>query len=394
MIDRQNPFARAALAAGLALLLTTCGCHDASPSADRHGEAAEATKGATGTMTSPEALMRRVADRTLLDYPTPPPFDWGEGVLMAGMMRAGNVLDEPRYIDFVQNWADHWDAKGLDKLLPDGPSDEIKGYCGYWGPGYPTMLLHEKTDDAKYLRMVRQIAEFIMNDATRTSDGGLGHWKNNFQLWVDTLYMVGPPFAELTRLTGDPKYMEEAIRQINIYQGHTQEAGGLFWHMYDEPSGKRVGVLWGRGNGWVAMTYVMVLKYLDRDHPAYGRLLGDFRRLLDALLKVQDKESYMWHTVLDHPETYLETSATAMILGSLIEAERYGLYEPKNPTVIDKTWQALARKVDADGHVFDVSGGTIPTPLEGYAEKIKGTYDWGTGAFLMAAAAMHERMEN
>ena len=333
--------------------------------------------------------MRRVADRILLDYPKPPPFDWGEGVLMAGMMRAGAVLDEPRYIDFVQRWADHWNARGLDRLLPDGPTDEIKGYCGYWGPGYPVMLLYDKTKNEAYLQMVRQIASFIMQDATRTRDGGLGHWRGNHQLWVDTLYLVGPPFAELTRITGDRKYLDEAIRQINIYQGHCQEDSGLFWHMFDEPSAKRVGVLWGRGNGWVAMSYVMVLKYMDRQSPEFKKLHADFTRLMDGLLKVQDRKAYMWHTAVDHPETYLETSATAMILGSLVEARQLGLYPLDDREVIGRTWAALARNVDAQGHVVDVSGGTMPGPLTQYADKIKGTYDWGTGAFLMAAASLH-----
>lgn len=339
---------------------------------------------------APDAAMRQVADRVLLDFPEPPPFDWGEGVLMAGMMRAGIVLDEPRYINFVKHWADHWRDKGLADLLPDGPTDEIKGYCGYWGPGYPVMLLHERTGERAYLEMTRQIADFIMNDATRTRDGGLGHWKDNYELWVDTLYMVGPPFAHLTKVTGDAKYLEEAVRQINIYQGHTQEPGGLFWHMYDEVTDRRVGTLWARGNGWVAMSYVMVLKHLPRSSPHHAKLAADFTRLMDGLLAVQDKESSMWHTVVDHPETYLETSATAMILGSLIEADRLGIYRPADRRVIPRTWAALARKVDADGRVFDVSGGTMPQPLEVYATKAKGTYTWGTGAFLMAAAALYE----
>jgi len=343
-----------------------------------------------GVQPSPEQAMRRVADRVLQDFPEPPPFDWGEGVLMAGMMRAGMVLDEPRYIDFVKQWADHWRKQGLAELLAGSPNDQLKGYCGRWGPGYPVMLLYERTGDEAYLDMTRQIAAFIMNDATRTRDGGLGHWRDNKELWVDTLYMVGPPFAHLTKVTGDPRYLEEAVRQLNIYQSHTQEANGLFWHMYDEVSGERKGVLWGRGNGWVAMSYVKVLEHLPRRSPEYAELLADFRRLMDGLLAVQDKESHMWHTVLDHPETYLETSATAMILGSLIDADRLGIYRPADRGVIPRTWAALAKKVDADGRVFDVSGGTMPQPLEVYAEKAKGTYTWGTGAFLLAAASLHE----
>jgi len=336
-------------------------------------------------------MMQTVADRVLIDFPSPPPFDWGEGVLMAGMMRAGLVLDEPKYIDFVKAWADHWRRQGLAAVLEGRPGEPIRRYCGHWGPGYPVLLLHEKTGDDAYLDMTRQIADFIMTRATRTRDGGLGHWGDNRQLWVDTLYMVGPPFVHLARLTGERRYLDEAVRQIDIYQRHTQdERTGLFWHMYDEPSDKRVGTLWARGNGWVAMTYVMVLAGLDRGAPAFARLHRDFRRQMDALLKVQDRETMLWYTVLDRSETYLETSATAMILSSLVEARRLGLYESPDPNVIPRTWKALAAKVDEDGRVFDVSGGTMPATVEEYANKARGTYTWGTGAFLLAAAALHE----
>lgn len=336
-------------------------------------------------------MMQTVADRVLDDFPEPPPFDWGEGVLMAGMMRAGLVLDEPRYVDFVKAWADHWRQQGLTAVLEGRPDARNRRYCGHWGPGYPVLLLHEKTGNEAYLDMTRQIADFIMTRATRTSDGGLGHWGDNHQLWVDTLYMVGPPFAHLSRLTGDERYLQEAVRQIDIYQRHTQdEETGLFWHMYDDEQKQRVGTLWARGNGWVAMTYVMVLAQLDPDSPAFERLHRDFTRQMDALLRVQDRDSMLWHTVLDHSETYLETSSTAMILSSLVEARRLGLYEPKDPGVIPRTWTALAAKVDEDGHVFDVSGGTMPTAVEEYAAKVRGTYTWGTGAFLLAAAALEE----
>ncbi|MBI4581400.1 MAG: glycoside hydrolase family 88 protein [Planctomycetes bacterium] len=338
----------------------------------------------------PADVLRRVADGVLVDFPQPPPFDWGEGVLMAGMMRAGTVLNEPRYVGFVRTWADHWHKEGLETILRGRPGDPIKGYCGHWGSGYPVILLYEKTRKPVYLDMVRQIAGFIMTEATRTPEGGLGHWQGSQQLWVDTLYMVVPPFAHLTRLTGERQYLDEAVRQINIYQGHNQDAGGLFWHNYDDAARKLLGALWGRGNGWVAMSYVEVLRQLPKNSPEYGKLCADYGRLMDALLACQDKESRLWHTVLDHPETYLETSASAMFLGSLVEADRLGIYHLKDRNVIPATWAALAAKVDREDRVLDVSGGTMAGTVKQYGDKERGTYTWGTGAFLLAAAALHD----
>src|SRR5690606_33268569 len=84
---------------------------------------------------SPESLARRVADRVLKDFPEPPPFDWGEGVLMAGMVRAGVTFNEPRYVEFVKTWADHCQARGIPELLAEDKEKRLKAYCGQWGPG-------------------------------------------------------------------------------------------------------------------------------------------------------------------------------------------------------------------------------------------------------------------
>ncbi len=339
----------------------------------------------------PEPLIRQVADRVLLDFPEPPPFDWGEGTMMGGMMRAGLVLNEPRYIAFVQKWADHWRASGLDKVLAGPAGSPRPGYCGHWGPGFPVVLLYEKTGDPAYLEMARQVAAFISTKATRTSEGALGHWGGNYQLWVDTLYMACPLLSYLTRVTSEPAYLEEAVRQLDIFARHTQdEKTGVFWHMYDDPAKKRVGVLWGRGNGWVVMSYVEVLRNCDRRWPEYSRLLAQFRRQMDGLVAMRDAQAGLWHTVLDRPESYLETSASAMILSGLVDAQRLGLYEPADPNLISHTWSALSAKVDRDGRVFDVSGGTGPLNYESYASKIRGTYTWGTGAFLLAGSALQE----
>lgn len=363
------------------LFLAGTGCSGIHP---------EARAAATQYQPAPETLVRQVADRVLTDFPEPPPFDWGEGVLMAGMMHAGIALDEPRYIDFVRQWADHWNAVGLDKILPGGPTPDFPAYCGYWGPGYPVLMLYERTGDRKYLDMARGIADFIMTRATRTSEGGVGHWGGNKQLWVDTLYMMAPLYAGLARVTGDPKYTEEAVDQMLLYARRAQDPEtGLFYHMYDEPSGKIVGVLWGRGNGWVAMSYVELFEELRYRSMRFEPVREDFDAQVKGILATQDPKSHLWHTVMDHPETYLETSASAMILSAFIRAQAMELLDLPDKFYIN-TWKALAEQVDDQGHVINVSGGTIPEKMDVYADKIVGTYTWGTGAFLMAAGGLHQ----
>ncbi len=375
-------------------------------------------------------MARRVADRVLVDFPRPPPFNWGEGVLMAGMMRAGAVLEEPRYVAFVRAWADHWRAAGIDRLLEGDEHAGLRRYCGQWGPGYALLLLYERTQDPAYLEIARQIADFLLTRAGRTREGGFTHYGDSKQLWVDTLYMSIPLLVHLARVDARPELLREAAHQMIVYSDRLQDdRTGLFYHMYDEPSGRLTDVLWGRGNGWVALSYVELLSEMEKGSgsfcrngpkgaahkmnltpfPEFPRIDRDFRNQMAGLLAMQDDQTQLWHTVLDRQDSYLETSCSAMILCSLIRAERYGLLSKKgvrlhlperpsgcfaqmkpDPFRLEKTWRGLAAKVDETGHVVGVSAGTITGRYEDYARKGVGTYTWGTGAFLLAASGLCE----
>jgi len=333
----------------------------------------------------PDVMLRKVADRVLVDFPEPPPFDWGEGVLMAGMMRAGEITGDTRYVDFVKRWADHWRHENI------GPILEHKGYCGHWGPAYPVVMLYHATQEPIYLSMADKVVTFMQTKATRTTDGGLAHWRDNHQLWVDTLFMSCPVYAEMGAAMNRPEYLTEAARQLIVSSNHLQDKRtGLFYHMYDEPNDKHTREFWGRGNGWTAMAYISVLRYLKPDHPQYQRVASDFGRLAKGLAYRQDPLNGLYHTVLNRPKSYSETSCSAMILYSLIEGQRLGLIIIKNPDFIQRTWTGLTSKVDSEGVVFDVSAGTGPADHKTYGRVPLGTETWGTGAFLLAAGSMVE----
>ncbi|UCD28144.1 MAG: glycoside hydrolase family 88 protein, partial [Planctomycetota bacterium] len=338
----------------------------------------------------PELLIRRVADRVILDNPDPPRFNWGEGVLMAGMIKAGLALKEPRYIDFVRTWADNWYGDPLHQRLFGGKGI-AKGYCGVWGPGFSIALLYEHTGNPKYREMVQHIADFIATKATRTKEGGLGHFANNYQLWADTLYMVCPTLVHLGRVTTQPKYITEAARELSISTRHLQDPQtGLCYHMWNEPKNRPVGEFWGRGNGWIMMSFAEVLPFLNRTNPHYAPLLERFRRQVRGLLAVQDPQSGMWHTVVNRPESYLETSGTAMILYGLVQGRKYNLVEVEQGAIY-KAWKSLSSQVDATDHVINVSRGTGPTTYDKYCTRPRGTYTWGTGGFLLAAQSLYRK---
>jgi len=332
---------------------------------------------------NPTDMARRVILRTAVDHRHPMSFDWGEGVLISGMIRAGKAAGEATAGVFARTWANHWRTAGIQAVL------EEKGYCGRWGPAFALVQLFEGTEDQLYLDLADQVGDFIDTQATRTADGAYGHWRGNHQLWIDTLYMAAPVQAALSRTAPRYDHLDEAVRQVRIFARRLQDPRtGLFRHMFDEDRNLGTDDFWARGNGWAAMSFIEVLRRLDRDSPAWIELRQGLRTLLDGLAAAQDLRTGLWHTVLDRPETYLETSASAMFLFAFIEGERLGLIERTHGDLIRRAWTGIASQVDDGGRVFGVSGDTAPTDLAGYADVLQGEYPWGTGAFLLAAGAL------
>ncbi|MFQ6034383.1 MAG: glycoside hydrolase family 88 protein [Sedimentisphaerales bacterium] len=334
---------------------------------------------------NPKELVKTVADAVLRDFPEPPPFDWGEGVLMAGMMQAYKLTKDERYLRFVRDFADYWYEQGIEPIL------RRRGYCGHWGPGFAMLMLYEATADKRYLALAERINRFMLHEAERTKDGGLSHFYGKPQLWVDTLYMCCPTLSHLARITNQPKSQQEAVRQLEIFAKHLQDPQtGLFYHMWDEGSDVRTPSFWARGNGWIVMSYIEVLRHERPDSPARARLVKAFGKQLASIVQLQDEKTGLWHTVLDAPDTYLETSASAMFLYGIVQCRNLNLLKLRYAGPMRKAWAGLASQVDAEGRVIGVSSGTGPGAKASYAAREVGTYTWGTGALLMAACAYAE----
>lgn len=336
-------------------------------------------------------LVVLVSDAVLRDFPEPLPFNWGEGVLLAGMVRAYTFTRDERYRAFVEHWADHWQAQGIRALLAQSDYVPKQAYCGHWGPAFPLLSLFEITGKAGYRMLADEVLMFMSNHAERTRQGGLAHFAGAPQLWADTLYMACPVYARAARLEQRPDLLAEAQKQLLIFSEHLRDATtGLYYHMWDETTDTRTQELWARGNGWVAMSLVEVLRETPRTSEFFPQLSDLLARQLSALVACQDPQTGLWHTVLNAQDLYLETSASAMFLYALAEADRLALVPNPDRAAARRAWRGLLSRVDEDGRVFGVSGGTGPSDRDTYARIPTGTMTWGTGAFLLAACACGE----
>ncbi len=325
------------------------------------------------SMTPGQDLLTRVADRTT--QMTFGRWSWDSGTAMYGLMTAWQVTGDQAYFDFVRSWVDGMLAAGLPPIT----------HPNHVAPGLAVIMLYEATGDEKYLTAAQQMADFLLEEAPRTFEGALYHRPG--QLWVDTLFMAAPFLARYGRMTGDSRYTEEAVRQYLLHAQHLQDPGtGLFFHGWSEDDDSHMSAaFWQRGNGWAAAAGAELLDQLPADHPARAQIRHTLIRQFEGLLPLQDP-SGLWHTVVDRPDFYLETSGAAAIGYAMFRGLDQGWLDPNR--FYPAAWRARAGvegKVDADGTVLDVSAGTgvMPT-VEDYNRVPHDTIrPWGQGLTLL-----------
>jgi unsaturated rhamnogalacturonyl hydrolase len=201
----------------------------------------------------------------------------------------------------------------------------------------------------------------------------------NHQYWVDTLYMAAPLLSALGQAA-------ESARQIDIFTRRLQDpATGLYYHMYDWDKQTRTPALWGRGNGWVLMSIADTLEKLDENNPLYVRLQQIALKQLAGLVATQDANG-MWHTVLDDPKSYPETSATAMFVYGIRKLIRLNAIPESYERISRRAWSGINEQYVKNGLVTGVSAGTVPKESDYYRNLPLGTETWGTGAYLMAGS--------
>ena len=104
---------------------------------------------------------------------------------------------------------------------------------------------------------------------------------------------------------------------------------------------------------------------------------------MEAIAGYQET-SGMWHQVIDHPETFEETSCTAMFTLGLARGVRMGWLNKKYKAQALKGWAALQDKIGEDGTVIDICRGTgIGDDVEFYETRKRFDHDpRGLGAML------------
>ncbi len=244
---------------------------------------------------------------------------------------------------------------------------------------------HRLTSNDAVIPVISTMLEAMKTNIPRFEDGTFHRERD---MWADDTFMSCPFLVRASKLTDDRYYAEEAIRQLLGFRRKLWMSDkGLFSHIFFLDTEKPNRIPWGRGNGWVFVSMSDALSELSPDTAGYGELLTAYREFAEGILRYQDGDG-LWHQVLDRPDSYSETSCTAMFIIGICRGLRNGFISGKcYEDAVKMAYNGLRRhKIDSDGAVYGVCMGSGNSTEAEYYMQL-GTVDnddHGTGVILTA----------
>lgn len=244
--------------------------------------------------------------------------------------------------------------------------------------GIVPLEIFMQTKDKRYLEIGQGLAD---KQWEKTTPDGI---TAEARYWIDDMYMITAIEVQAYRATGDKKYIDRAAMTMAAYLDKLQQPNGLFFHAPDSQ------FYWGRGNGWVAAGMAELLSSLPKNHPKRARILQGFQTMMASLLKYQGDDG-MWKQLIDHPESWGETSGTGMFTFAMATGVKKGLLDAKTyGPATRKAWLGLIQHLDENANVKDVCIGTNKGfSVQYYLDRDRKTGDLhGQSAFLWATMAL------
>lgn len=259
---------------------------------------------------------------------------WGYeyGLTLDGISEVFKITQDEKYLYFILKTMDHFISE----------NGTINGYAldeynlDHLNNGKILITLFKETKNKKYKKALELLRKQISTHP-RTKENVFWHKKiYPHQIWLDGLYMGATFYAKYIKEFGDDSEFDDVTHQfIACEKNLKDEKTGLLYHAFDEArsqiwANKNTGLsphFWGRAMGWYVMALVDTLEVLPENHKDRSKLIDILNNCVQALLKVQDKNSHVWYQVLDEGTrkgNYLEASGSSMIVYSLLKGTRKG----------------------------------------------------------------------
>ena len=340
-------------------------------------------------------------------------YEWG--VTYAAMLTAYKATGDRRYLDYtttrlrfladIQPYFKKLRQQGkridplMEKVVAPAALDDAGAVC-------VSMIKALQTDSSLPLQpLIDNYMDYILHHQYRLADGTLARTRPQLNtLWLDDMFMGIPPIAWYAAFKSDPTLLDEAVAQVEKFAGRMWvEEKQLFRHGWVESMNPHPSFFWGRANGWALLTLCEVLDALPPQHPSRPMVMRRFQQHLQGLIALQGGDGF-WHQLLDRPDSYEETSATAIYVYCMAHAINQGWIDVKayGPTAL-LGWHAVASQITTAGQVTGVCVGTGMAfdPAFYYYRPVNPYAAHGYGPVLLAGAevvqllkAHHVRMND
>lgn len=313
--------------------------------------------------------------------------DWLYGAFYTGLVKFYLTTGEERYADELINVGDHVEWQLLDDIFY---ADRLT-IVDVWADLYQVKQDPEYIDKARWamdIHLSRNYKE--LTDVRFDGNPSFLEWWS----WCDALYMAPPSFVTMSKVTGDPRYLDYADTQWWKTSDYLYSAeDSLFFRddrYFNQRSENGKKIFWSRGNGWVIAGLARMLEDMPADYINRSKFEQQYKEMANKLLRIQDEDG-LWRVSLIDPD-YLdmgESSGSAFYTYALAWGINNGLLDVSYRPAVERAWEALSGHVNEWGrlgYVQQVAGS--PYPFYDYQWQV-----YASGAYLLAGCEMLELID-
>lgn len=306
-------------------------------------------------------------------------WDWTHGVGLYGIYKFYQFTKDNKHLDYIEAWF-------KDRICIGLPEKNVNTVA----PLLTMACVYEVCPNGKYAAIMREWAEWIMNDMKRTDEGGIQHChaelENNQELWDDTLLMTVLFLAKAGNIFNRSDYIDEAIYQFLLHTKYLVDPKtGLWFHGWTFLERDNfAGAFWGRGNCWASIFVPEFLEMVKMPASLERYTLNIFEGQAKALKKHQDAQG-LWHTLIDDKTSYLEASGTAGFCYGILKGIRKGYLDVRYRECGEKALEAVISNINSEGELLRVSYGTnVGRTLEHYKKISLSKMHYGQALAMLA----------
>ncbi len=290
-------------------------------------------------------------------------YEWG--VMYDALLDAAKITGDKKYSDYVSDRIRFLasEADKADDVSEDGQLRQVKNPvtlddAGAMAGAWMRAVLEDST--LKIDKYIEQYWNVVEQAPVHLADGTIARNRPHYNaVWLDDMFMALPSMAVRSKYKSQPELLDNATRIASGFiKRMWMPEKKIFRHGYLEDATHQPSMAWGRANGWAILTLCQLLDFLPENHPNRAEILNIYRQHAEGLASFQGINGF-WHQLLDHPETYEETSATAIFAYALAHGVNEGWLEATTyGPVAQLAWEAVASKITKNGEVEGTCVGT------------------------------------